>query len=176
MTLSDRIRAALPHMSQADRNTLAQMRDNARPFGGKLTAKQLAYVETILKRSVPQPDLSKIEAMFDKASASLKKPRVHMLCGTEELTLTRALTGEGLHVQRNAGRYVGRLAQGRYQPVRGAPTDTIGALASFAADPLKAVVAFGQATGRCALCSRTLSDPVSVERGVGPVCAERWGL
>jgi Family of unknown function (DUF6011) len=31
------------------------------------------------------------------------------------------------------------------------------------------------ATGRCRICGRPLSDPVSVERGVGPDCAARLG-
>jgi Family of unknown function (DUF6011) len=28
---------------------------------------------------------------------------------------------------------------------------------------------------RCAVCNRELSDPVSVEAGIGPICAERFG-
>lgn len=29
--------------------------------------------------------------------------------------------------------------------------------------------------GRCAMCNRTLTVPESIERGLGPVCAERMG-
>jgi hypothetical protein len=36
-------------------------------------------------------------------------------------------------------------------------------------------VAYGKKFGRCAVCMRELSDPESIERGIGPVCAERMG-
>lgn len=31
----------------------------------------------------------------------------------------------------------------------------------------------GKKTGRCQICHRKLSDPVSVERGIGPICEGR---
>ncbi len=34
--------------------------------------------------------------------------------------------------------------------------------------------AFGHATGFCCVCSRELTDPVSVEAGIGPICATRF--
>ena len=34
--------------------------------------------------------------------------------------------------------------------------------------------AYGRATGVCVCCGRDLSDPVSVEAGIGPVCEARW--
>lgn len=34
--------------------------------------------------------------------------------------------------------------------------------------------AFGHATGFCCVCSRELTDPVSVEAGIGPICASRF--
>jgi hypothetical protein len=34
---------------------------------------------------------------------------------------------------------------------------------------------YGHETGTCSICSRTLSDPLSVQMGIGPVCAKRLG-
>lgn len=34
--------------------------------------------------------------------------------------------------------------------------------------------AYGTLTGICAICGARLTDPVSVERGIGPVCAARF--
>lgn len=34
----------------------------------------------------------------------------------------------------------------------------------------------GQRTGTCCICSRELTHPVSVASGIGPVCADRWGI
>lgn len=33
---------------------------------------------------------------------------------------------------------------------------------------------FGHRTGRCCCCGRTLTNPVSIENGIGPICAERY--
>lgn len=38
---------------------------------------------------------------------------------------------------------------------------------------LDAAVEYGRATGRCSVCGRTLTDPVSIEAGIGPICAEK---
>ncbi len=35
--------------------------------------------------------------------------------------------------------------------------------------------AFGVQFGICCWCGATLTDPVSVEQGIGPVCVKRWG-
>ena len=42
--------------------------------------------------------------------------------------------------------------------------------------PLETAVAYGRETGNCACCGRTLSDPVSVAQGIGPICARHFGL
>lgn len=46
-------------------------------------------------------------------------------------------------------------------------------LAAIAADPQAAAIAYGRSSGNCACCNRTLSDPVSIYGGIGPVCLER---
>lgn len=39
---------------------------------------------------------------------------------------------------------------------------------------LKEVGALGITTGHCLICGRRLDDPESVDRGIGPVCAENY--
>ena len=46
---------------------------------------------------------------------------------------------------------------------------------AFAANPLEAIAFFGKLTGICGCCGRMLTDPVSVNRGVGPTCWSRMG-
>lgn len=48
------------------------------------------------------------------------------------------------------------------------------ALAAIEADPEAAAVLHGKASGRCAVCSRDLTDPESIARGIGPICAEKF--
>jgi len=47
-------------------------------------------------------------------------------------------------------------------------------LAEFEADPLAAAMKHGKASGRCCSCGRDLTDPASIEAGIGPICAEKF--
>ena len=42
-------------------------------------------------------------------------------------------------------------------------------------DPRSASARFGQITGSCGICGRTLEDPESVARGIGPICNAKAG-
>lgn len=42
-------------------------------------------------------------------------------------------------------------------------------------DPGGAAAAYGHLIGKCGICGRGLTNDESRERGIGPVCAERWG-
>lgn len=48
-------------------------------------------------------------------------------------------------------------------------------LALLAHDPTTYSSEYGKHTGTCGVCSRLLSDPESVARGIGPVCARKLG-
>lgn len=48
------------------------------------------------------------------------------------------------------------------------------ALLAIEQDPEAAAVLHGRASGRCAVCSRDLTDPESIARGIGPICQERF--
>lgn len=48
-------------------------------------------------------------------------------------------------------------------------------LTKIAANPMDALVAYGRKTGVCGVCGRKLTDPESVEAGIGPVCASKVG-
>jgi hypothetical protein len=49
------------------------------------------------------------------------------------------------------------------------------ALDQIEADPKAAASADGILTGRCSCCSRPLTDPTSIEIGIGPICLEKAG-
>ena len=41
-------------------------------------------------------------------------------------------------------------------------------------DPQEAAKDYGRLTGKCCVCSRMLTDPVSIEAGIGPICSGRF--
>jgi Family of unknown function (DUF6011) len=52
----------------------------------------------------------------------------------------------------------------------------IDALSEFGDDAVGTLAAFGKTTGVCGCCGRTLTDPLSVQRGIGPICWGRLGV
>lgn len=59
----------------------------------------------------------------------------------------------------------------RINAVKG--TDAEAILDQIAADPLAASAEYGKHTGVCGMCMRMLTNPESVARGIGPICAGR---
>ncbi len=41
---------------------------------------------------------------------------------------------------------------------------------TFVKDTQKAILNYGLETGECSICGRPLSDPISIQRGIGPIC------
>ena len=77
-----------------------------------------------------------------------------------------------IHVKENrakTGVYAERLVNGKWEYVRGLVNDMSGARLMTEDE----IAEFGHETGRCFICQATLTDPVSVTRGIGPVCKKR---
>jgi hypothetical protein len=69
-------------------------------------------------------------------------------------------SGEKVGNQRPGAEYRGKLVE---------------ELRGLADDPQCASAAYGRLTGTCGVCSRTLTNPESIELGIGPVCRSRFG-
>ena len=153
---------------------------------GTLSDKQRAAVRRSMEPKVAPltvaattVDLRPIKAMFDSAVASGYKVPKYRANGLE---ITRAPDGGknpgALYVRADdVDIYYGKVLGVTFEPARSAPDHGVEAkLALIAANPFEAAVAYGRRTGRCACCGRLLTDPESIDRGIGPVCATRWGF
>lgn len=76
---------------------------------------------------------------------------------------------------RDAAEYGSGQRYGRQQPGSLYSGAVVEPLRAILADPAAASAAYGRLVGRCGVCSRRLEDEQSVERGIGPVCAQRLG-
>ncbi len=125
-----------------------------------------------------EADLSRIREMFDAATSSGFKKPVYRAEGLK-ITLAPA-TG------RNAGAlyvveieddaYQGKVEGVTFKAVREAKGDTLSRLQTIARNPMEAAVRYGRQTGRCSCCGRELTNQVSIDAGIGPICAQRFGL
>jgi hypothetical protein len=67
----------------------------------------------------------------------------------------------------NKGCYYGSLASPKNAKIAAALSSEDMAYA--------ASVAYGQKFGKCGVCGKTLTDPVSIAKKIGPVCAKKYG-
>jgi hypothetical protein len=73
--------------------------------------------------------------------------------------------------------YFGRVnAQGKFDPTRAVTPETLEAIKRIGADPVAEAVAYGKRTGICCCCGRELTNEGSIDAGIGPICAEKWGM
>lgn len=132
-----------------------------------------------MARPVATVNLEAVEQAFDRAKGQgIKWPKLTLdgfkLAPAGENSRNRG----AIYVTEGASRegaYLGKVLGGRFEPSRACDEATRDKVLAAMADPLASAVAYGKKFGRCAVCARELSDPESIERGIGPVCAERMG-
>ncbi len=76
----------------------------------------------------------------------------------------------------NEGTYLGKVLGGAFTPSRDCTPEQAAQVAELMSDPAKALDAYGRRTGNCGCCGRPLTAAESVDRGIGPICAKKFGL
>jgi hypothetical protein len=106
----------------------------------------------------------------------LKRPKFRSATLDLSLAPAHGRNAGAIYVIDKADNYLGKVIAGRFQAARAAGPETLPELARIATDPKGVAVSYGRLTGACGCCGRELTDPKSVEMGIGPICAEKWGL
>jgi hypothetical protein len=167
---------------------------------GHLTERQLAAAQAcIAKReaaraaraaeatqaapAVDNAGIDRLKAAFDHAVAyaaskgkgrRLRNPMITI--GDLTISPAKATSANpGALYVKNGTDYLGKIKDGRFMAIPACTSEQQAKILAFVADPLAAAEAYGQETGTCCLCNATLTNKVSIERGVGPICAERYG-
>lgn len=129
------------------------------------------------KANAPEASLKPLEDAFNHALARGAK-RAAMVVGNLRFSLAGPMSanpGAIYAKERSEGVYLGKFASGRFFRSRDCTDEQQAALLEIASDPLKKAIEHGRMTGECAVCSRELTDPESIARGIGPVCADKFG-
>lgn len=122
-------------------------------------------------------DVSAIERAFAAALANqIAKPKLRL----GEYKFSRAPdTGRNagsLYVtSRDGGTYLGKVSGGQFHPTRECTAAQTAEIIEVASDPHKAAVAYGQRFGTCSCCGRTLTNGLSIDLGIGPICRGNFG-
>jgi hypothetical protein len=121
--------------------------------------------------------LTKIRAGFDSALQHLKRPKLRIADVQFSLAPATGRNAGCIYVVRASDdTYLGKITQDdKFITSRDCTAADSETVARVAADPAAAATAHGHEYGQCSCCGRELTNPESVARGIGPICAERWG-
>jgi hypothetical protein len=164
---------------------------------GFLTERQLAAVRRCMaqdasreeeRRQIAEraPDISgqsldKIEQAFASAiDRDIKFPKMRLDAFIFSKVRTGANAG-AIYVKTiekdDAGerRYLGKIVDGRFVKSFKCSPEEQERIIAAAMDPAAAAKAYGQRTGTCSICARKLTRNESIDRAMGPICAENFG-
>lgn len=125
--------------------------------------------------AAPTVSIAAIETAFQSALGNgIKRPKMR-LAGFK-LSLAPATGANAGAVYIKVGdEYLGKVKDGRFFRSYTCTTETEAEIVEVCSDPMNAAIAYGRRTGSCAICARELTKGESIERGIGPICAEKYG-
>ncbi len=154
---------------------------------GALTENQIAAIERAIVKAKErdanreQVDVSGagfaklLEGFASAVASGLKRPR---------LTIAGIVFSRAKDNSKNPGclyvkfdsQYQGKITkEGAFYPVRACVQEVKDAVQRIGNDPYAEAIAHGIKTGRCSCCGRELTRADSIERGMGAICAGKWG-
>lgn len=71
--------------------------------------------------------------------------------------------------------YLGKIVAGKFIRSRDCTDDVQDQIVAVCADPHQAAIAYGRRYGSCSVCGRELTKHASIDAGIGPVCASKYG-
>lgn len=140
-----------------------------------LSEKQVAWIHYLatehlkneLEQETVEPQfLPIVEKMYNAVKGKVRRFQVRL----PGFTLS---TGRynNVYIYEN-GRYAGKITEKGH--LEGNVSDDVKNLLEDANDNLLQLAKiYGHESGCCSICGRTLNDPLSVQMGIGPVCAKR---
>lgn len=131
----------------------------------------------------PVVSLEPVEAAFAKAKAAgIQWPKLRMGGFVFSPAGENSANAGAIYIKTRQpsgdlpGVYMGKVLGGKLFTSRDCDKAAEAEILAIAADPKAAAVAYGKKFGKCSVCNRDLTDAESVERGIGPICAERYGF
>lgn len=127
--------------------------------------------------NAPALDISRIEQAFDVARANkVRWPKLRLDTFKFGPAGPNSRNPGAVYVNdKDTGDYLGKIMGGRFERSRECTPDQQARIIAAASDPESAAVAYGRRYGRCSICGRELTVNESIDRAMGPVCAEKYG-
>ena len=159
-------------------------RGNFIGWSGRIVGKCFACDGSGLSKTMlgqPEPgtavDVSAIVTAFEAArSNGIKTPRLRLADFVFSRAPDTGRNAGSIYVKAKVGNeYLGKVTDGRFLPIRTCDDVTRDQVISVASAPHEAAKAYGMRTGNCSCCGRELTNGLSVELGIGPICRDKYG-
>lgn len=126
--------------------------------------------------------IDRLKAAFDSAIAYSAAKGKGLRLRNPKITIGSMVISPAKATSANAGalyvksgeQYLGKISGGKFFASRECSPDQSAKVLAFVADPGGAAKAYGQETGVCCVCNATLRSEWRL-RGIGPICAEKYG-
>lgn len=155
---------------------------------GDLTPNQMAACERCVAKALatttertsrienaPEVDVSKIEASFAAAiKHGIKRPKLRLDAFQFSLAPSTGKNAGSIYVKEGE-QYLGKVTAGKFMAVRECGDERAAKIIEVASNPATSAKAFGLRTGSCSCCGRTLTKGESIDLGIGPICASKFG-
>lgn len=136
--------------------------------------------------AAPSVDVTKLEEAFatarskakDMGARGINRLHLRLQSGDHSIVFSPGSPGsewEGMIFAKAEGKKLGWIKAGKFTARYECTPEEQSAVVDCCNDPLKAALAYGQRWSCCAVCGRTLTNDGSIEAGVGPICAARFG-
>jgi len=144
----------------------------------KVSQSQLAWMHYLATQSVIDsqtpvefgPYKQLVNKMYD-AGAMVSKFQVR-LPGITLSTVNKGVNIGCVYVYENSN-YVGKITS-TGNLIGNVSEDVLNLLEDANDNLLQLAKIYGHETGTCSICARTLNDPLSVQMGIGPICAKKF--
>lgn len=166
---------------------------------GSLTEKQMALVQRGIERDAqraakpadaPSLDVAAIEAAFATARERAARPGqmgvfvkpLILAAGPSKTDIAfKASAGDGrwagmVFFKSMDDRKLGYVKDGRFNRQFACTDAEQDAVLKVASNPKEGLFAYAKAWSKCGVCGRGLLNDVSIERGIGPICMEKYGF
>jgi len=142
----------------------------------KSIAREAGWAEERAAKDAAMPTNSSLHDAFAKAQESgLKKPSLRIDGYRFSLAPERGVNAGCIYAKSEGGDYLGKInQQGKFFSVRDCPDEAVEFVNTLGGDLLERALQHGKDTGECSCCGRQLTDPKSIEQGIGPVCYSKW--
>lgn len=130
------------------------------------------HQEALAKASGIEDNKVKVALLKAKWSGSRRAKFLGMFEGicVEFATAPSDGTNAGAVYVKCDSQYVGKIVNGAFYAMGDVPVEWLAAIKACSDDPEGSAIRYGKETGICSCCSRKLTNPLSVELGIGPVC------